>query len=172
MIRPQEAIDKCSKKLRRRLSLSGGYTGVYYIILWVFLYFTTFQNKKQQLGLPGWLRLLSVPPLISAQVMDPAPRQAPRWVWNLFEILSLPLSVSPHWAQSVDPPTLDFGFRSSSHGSWVWVLRWAPPSPGLGSRPAVWSLPGILSHSLSLCPSPTHPCALFLSLKMNKFKIK
>ena len=55
-------------------------------------------------------------------------------------------------AQSVEHVTLDLGVVSLS--------------PASGSVLAAWSPLGILSLSLSLCPSPT--CAVSVSLKINK----
>jgi len=50
------------------------------------------------MGVPGWLSRSNVQHLISARGMisgswDPAPCRSPRLVWNLLEILSLPLSM-------------------------------------------------------------------------------
>ena len=46
-----------------------------------------------------------------------------------------------------------------------WLMGWSPVS---ASTLTAQNLLGILSLPLSLCPSPTHVCALSLSLSQNK----
>ena len=53
---------------------------------------------------------------------------------------------------------------------WFWLRSWSHSfvglSPTSGSVLAAWSLPRILSLSLSFCPAPT--CTVSVSLKINK----
>ena len=77
---------------------------------------------------------------------------------------------------NIPQQTLD-GFKEQLAGAPGWLSRLSESGhdlmvcgvePRLGSALTVWSLLGILSLLLSLCPSPTHACSLSLSLSQNK----